>query len=272
MHRFALGASKADCGQYLDRWYWAKLRLLDANIVDKTLDEGEIRAVSAHLCSNYSTIFDKVSEKALLKMIAATPVLELKEDKKELNEFLPSNLMYERDQPSDKCTLILGGKVSVVAGKDNFRSDLTSWNLLAPGALNDELYAPDFSAYVSKGPCRCLQMSRDMFKAAMVATELEKVTQDESGHEHANEAEEAKEEIAPSSTQDFSLESNYAPTARSASTIEVPSTSNVSDVSQSVKLVEHRGKLLSKFLKEHSVHGNLLKESEGEDDEEQEKE
>ena len=243
---------------------WAKLRLLDANIVDKTLDEGEVRAVAAHLCSNYSTIFNKVSEKSLLKMIAATPVLELKEDKKEVNEFLPSNLMYERDQPSDKCTLILGGKVSVVAGKDNFRSDLTSWNLLAPGALSDELYAPDFSAYVSKGPCRCLQMSREMFKAAMVATELEKVAQDES--EHANEAEEAKEEITPSSTQDFAVQRNYAPTVRSASTIEAPSTSNVSDVSQSVKLVEHRGKLLSKFLKEHSVHGNLLNESDDEED------
>uniref|UniRef100_A0A7S3PYU5 CNNM transmembrane domain-containing protein n=1 Tax=Chaetoceros debilis TaxID=122233 RepID=A0A7S3PYU5_9STRA len=152
---------------------WANLRLLDAKIVDQTLSDDELRAVSAHLSSNFASIFDRLSEKQLLRMIAATPVVEIDTAEKEVNEFLPSDLMYEKNSPSDKCTFILGGKVTVIAGNDNFRSDVSSWSLLASGALIDSVYSPDFSAYVSSGPCRCLQFTRDIFDAAAASSVLE---------------------------------------------------------------------------------------------------
>jgi len=111
----------------------------------------------------------------MLRMIAATPVKELDTAEKEVNEFLPADLMYEKNTPSDKCTFILGGKVTVIAGNDNFRSDVSSWSLLASAALRDKDYKTDFSAYVSSGPCRCLQFSRDIFDAALAASELERL-------------------------------------------------------------------------------------------------
>ena len=72
-----------------DGFDWARLRLLDSKIVDETLSDDEVRAVAAHLSSNYSAIFGFLSEKQLRRMIAATPVLEMKEDVKEFNEYLP---------------------------------------------------------------------------------------------------------------------------------------------------------------------------------------
>jgi len=114
-------------------------------------------------------------------MIAATPVVELPlAPTRELGQLVPTatNLLYEKGVVSDVCTLILGGKVTVVAGVDNFRSDVSSWTVLGTGALgggkNGEGYVPDFSAYVSgSGPCRCLRFTRKIFGAAADASVLE---------------------------------------------------------------------------------------------------
>jgi len=160
---------------------WARLRLLDDNIVDQKLSEEEVRAVGAHLRTNYSHAVEALSARQLPRMIAATPVVELPlAPTRELGQLVPTstNLLYEKGVVSDVCTLILGGKVTVVAGVDNFRSDVSSWTVLGAGALgggkNGEGYVPDFSAYVSgSGPCRCLRFSRKIFGAAADASVLE---------------------------------------------------------------------------------------------------
>lgn len=225
---------------------WARLRLLDAKIVDQTLSEDEVRAVSAHLSSNFNGIFGRLSQKQLARMIAATPVKEIDKSVKEVYEFLPSKLMYEKEVPSDICTLILSGKVTVISGKDNFRSDVSSWSLLAPRALTDELYAPDFSAYVSSGPCRCLQFTKDIFHAAVAATDLEVMPKDTSTHSTTLER---IEEVVPSSLLNGSSMHGAADTQ---------STRSVSEIGASQPLiVEHRGKLLEKLLKEQSSHDHL---------------
>lgn len=225
---------------------WARLRLLDAKIVDQTLSEDEVRAVSAHLSSNFNSIFGRLSQKQLARMIAATPVKEIDKSVKEVYEFLPSKLMYEKEVPSDICTLILSGKVTVISGKDNFRSDVSSWSLLAPRALTDELYAPDFSAYVSSGPCRCLQFTKDIFHAAVAATDLEVMPKDTSTHSTTLER---IEEVVPSSLLNGSSMHGAADTQ---------STRSVSEIGASQPLiVEHRGKLLEKLLKEQSSHDHL---------------
>jgi len=234
---------------------WARLRLLDANIVDQTLAEEEVRAITAHLASNYRAMFDRLSEKQLMRMIAATPVIELHKSAKELNEVLPSALLYKKGRSTDLCTFILGGKVSVVAGKDNFRSDVSSWSLLAPGALSDKLYSPDFSAYVSSGPCRCLQFTRDIFQAAVAATKLDAIPQDSLAEEETEE----KVEIAQPSQFIFDSSSSIPRTPEnSLSTMEIPSSSNISDAAkQTESVIEQRGMLLGKLLKDASVHGEL---------------
>jgi hypothetical protein len=154
---------------------WARLRLLDAKIVDETLPEEEVRAVSAHLRMNHGDIVSSVSDRQLRKMVASTQVLEIPQASKEIGEILPSEdqLIYTKGQPNDLCTLILSGRVSVIAGSDNFRSDVSSWTVLGSKALHDNLYRPDFSAYVSGGPCRCLRFTREKYVAAVYATKLE---------------------------------------------------------------------------------------------------
>jgi len=154
---------------------WARLRLLDSKIVDQTLSEEEVRAVAAHLRTNHADAVRSLSEKQLPRMIAATPVTELPEAIKEVGQVLPSNLLYEKNVPCDVCTLILSGKVTVVAGNDNFRSDISAWSVLGTNALEDEKYVPDFSAYVSSGPCRCLRFTRKIFTAAADQSVLEKL-------------------------------------------------------------------------------------------------
>ena len=176
---------------------------------------------------------------------------------KELNEVLPSALLYKKARLTDFCTFILGGKVSVVAGKDNFRSDVSSFNLLAPGALSEKLYAPDFSAYVSSGPCRCLQFTRAIFQAAVAATKLDAIPEDSLAEEETEE----KVEIAQTSHFIFDSASKIPiprSPVKSLSMREISSSSNVSDVTkQTETVIEHRGLLLGKLLAEGSVHGDL---------------
>ncbi len=156
---------------------WSRLRLLDAKIVDETLSEDEVRVVAAHLRQNYSSTVENISDKQLMRMIAATAVTELEEVQKEAGESLPvsTKLLYEKNKDSSVCTLVLQGKVTVLAGNDNFRSDISSWSILGTDALTDMNYSPDFSAYVSSGPCRCLQFQREIFAAACDASALEKL-------------------------------------------------------------------------------------------------
>jgi len=156
---------------------WSRLRLLDAKIVDETLSEDEVRVVAAHLRQNYGSTVENISDKQLMRMIAATAVTELEEVQKDAGESLPvsTKLLYEKNKKSSICTLVLQGKVTVLAGNDNFRSDISSWSILATDALTDVSYSPDFSAYVSSGPCRCLQFQREVFAAACDASKLEKL-------------------------------------------------------------------------------------------------
>jgi len=153
---------------------WASLRLLDAKIVDETLSYDETQAVTAHLLRNYNDVASLLTEHQLEQLIATTPVSVLPTATEELGKLLPDDLLYEKNKPNDTCTLILSGKVKVLAGADNFRTDVSSWSVLASKALVDHAYAPDFSAYVSSGPCRCLRLTRARFWAAVDASTVER--------------------------------------------------------------------------------------------------
>ena len=153
---------------------WARLRLLDARCVDETLADEEVKAVTAHLRTNYADAVELLSEGQLRRLVAQTPVTELQEAKQEVGDDLPKDLLYEKDTPADFCTLILSGKVTVLAGAENFRADVSSWSVLAPNALTDPNFSPDFTAYVSSDPCRVLRFSRHAFTAAVDASAVEK--------------------------------------------------------------------------------------------------
>jgi len=143
-----------------DTFEWARLRLLDTKIVDEMLSPSEIRAVTAHLKTNHGESFKLLTDSALSLLVSSTPVTTLQTATQDLDKQLPNELLYEKNVPSDTFTLILSGKVTIFVGSENFRSDISSWAVLGARALEDKEWAPDYSAFVSDGPCRCLQIHR----------------------------------------------------------------------------------------------------------------
>lgn len=161
-------------GEREDSMRWAKLRMLDSKIVDEHLSVDEARAVTAHLSLNYPHIVSLLTEHQLFRLIAETPVSVLPAATHEVGQVLPNDLLYEKELPADFSTLILAGKVTVVAGADCFKTDVSSWAFLGQNAVLDGNFKSDFSAFVSTGPCRCIFLKRSRFSAAVDASVLER--------------------------------------------------------------------------------------------------
>jgi len=142
---------------------WGRLRLLDAKIVEQYLSEEEAKAVTAHLRINYSSVFSLLSDNQLYRLVSETPVEEL----------CVKDQLYQEGVETDVCTLILGGKVTVLAGVDKFRSDLSSWSVLGGAALLASSYQPDFSASVT-GAGRCLRFTKTCVYAAIDTSAVER--------------------------------------------------------------------------------------------------
>lgn len=155
---------------------WARLRLLDSKITEKHLSESEVNAVTAHLQTNHSDSFKLLTHDQLMGLVARTPLSNFDEAHREVGEKFPQELLYEKDKPSDVCTLILGGKVTILVGSENFRSDISSWSVLGKAALENAAFAPDFTAYVSDGPCKCLRIKRSEYDSAVDASTVERQT------------------------------------------------------------------------------------------------
>ena len=159
----------------MDNFDWGRLRLLDTKIVDESLSPEETKAVTAHLRTNYSSAVEFLSDKQLHRLVAETSITVLPTAVQELGVEMPSDMLYEKGVgPTDVCTLILSGKVTVLVGEDKFRSDLSSWSVLGNTSLSNINYVPDFTAFVSNGPCRCLKFSRKEFQAAVDASAVER--------------------------------------------------------------------------------------------------
>mmetsp|Transcript_5840 Transcript_5840/g.10011 ORF Transcript_5840/g.10011 Transcript_5840/m.10011 type:complete len:901 (-) Transcript_5840:131-2833(-) len=166
----------------------ARLRLLDQRLVDEHLSPDEVRAVAAHLKTNYSRAVELISDKQLKEVLSSVPVTEISPastcataDDGDDNGVPTdsSELIYERGVPAEFCTVVLAGKIMVMSGADKFRSDVSNWGVLASRALTDPSYVPDFSAWVvpnqnSSGGCRCVKLDRQSYFGAVDNTALEK--------------------------------------------------------------------------------------------------
>jgi hypothetical protein len=153
---------------------WAKLRLLGSRIVDEKLSYSETKAVTAHLLANYSRHFSMLTENQVLRMVSDTVVTVYPTATRQLGKDLPDDLIYTKGEPTDLCTLILTGKMTVITGSDEFRTDVGSWTLLGISALKDPQYKSDFHAFVCNGPCRCIHITRETFAKALDASICEK--------------------------------------------------------------------------------------------------
>lgn len=171
----------------------SRLRLLDERLVDEHLSPDEVRAVAAHLKTNYSKAMELISDKQLKAFLASVPVTEICPAKTCVSEdadddecnWVPtdhSELLYERGVAADFCTVVLTGKLTVMSGADKFRSDVSNWGVLGTKALTDPSYVPDFSAWVvptshDSSGCRCIKLDRNSFFHAVDNTAVEKTSQ-----------------------------------------------------------------------------------------------
>ena len=149
---------------------WARLKLLHSDITAEKLSSDEVNAISAHLQMNHSQTFSFLSDNHLRNLIASTHVTEYEPANREIGmDIPPDKLLYQSGVASSKCTIILNGKITLLAGKEQIRSDVSNWSVLASLALSDSNYTPDFTAYPSSN-CRCICISRDDFMMAMDAS------------------------------------------------------------------------------------------------------
>ena len=171
-----------------DVFEWARLRLLDSKLVDEKLSNEETMAIAAHLQRNYYRTVELLTDRQVELLVSGSHVITLPEVIKEIGQPLPRDLMYTKGEETDVCTLVLSGKVTVFVGEEKFRTDLGSWSVLGIGALTNPAYKPDFDAFVSSGPCRCIRIARARFNAAVDASTAERqaenapiVSQEEDG-------------------------------------------------------------------------------------------
>lgn len=160
----------------------------------KTLQLQERKAVVAYFRAHYySDIVSLLSDRTLEWLIATTAVREFNnstttttsstttdntgsEEKKQ-----SSTIIYQEGTPSDICTLILSGSLTVIVGKDDkFQTEMGPWSVLALQALMDKDFTPDFTAFVSSNTTattatRLLCIDRETFQAAIAATAEEEL-------------------------------------------------------------------------------------------------
>lgn len=183
---------------------WARLRLLDSKIVDGRLSRSEVDAVTAHLRMNFSETVRLLTDTQLQRFVSNTPVRQLETATQEIGQDLPEDLLYEKGKQSDICTLILSGKCTILVGSENFRSDLTSWSMIGKTALETASFVPDFSAFVSDGPCRCLQFRHSDFVEAVDASTIERRVTESRESKGLPQKGSVEEEFSKGSTRNLS--------------------------------------------------------------------
>ena len=131
---------------------YSRLRLLDSQLVSESLDPAELAAITAHLRANVAQFAEKtrdLPDAEVRNIINASSVLELARQAPAGAQPLPDDVLYRRGQVSTNCTLVLTGKLAVLAGKDAFRAEAGPWTVLGAEALSmaEGDYIPDFTAY-----------------------------------------------------------------------------------------------------------------------------
>ena len=73
----------------------------------------------------------------------------------------PQDRVYVRGEAAAFATLVLNGKLSVLAGRDGFRAEAGPWSVLGADALvsAEGEFVPDFSAHVATDSVRCVYLS-----------------------------------------------------------------------------------------------------------------
>ena len=150
----------------------ARIRLLNPHVVDEKLTPGEAKAIAAHLRANVPqlrSLFGVSPETEpdfadVERLVIRCPVLTMTRQGG-LHSAAPEDTLYRRGKVTDRCTLVISGKVEVSAGHEGFVSEMGPFSLLAADALLADRYVPDFSAVVASEQIRFLQIARSFLES-----------------------------------------------------------------------------------------------------------
>lgn len=156
----------------------AMLALISGKSLDEKLSSDEIQAVASHIMNNlpeFMTICSQISKGRVadvpsLQEVLSTVVVvsgQRKSTDEMLSRKIPlsEDILFRRNEASNKCILVLSGKLVIYAGKDQFRSELGPWSMIGVDALStaDNGFVPDFSAFISSENIRYLVFTKKDF-------------------------------------------------------------------------------------------------------------
>ena len=162
---------------------FTKLRRLDAEFVDERLSLEEVQAVTAHFMTNVSQLNSPANEGGdetrllnrdeMSALVRRSRVVELRRRTKNAHADVikDEDKIYIRGEAAAFATLVLNGKLSVLAGKDGFRAEAGPWSVLGADALTaaEGQFVPDFSAHVATESVRCIYVHRAEYARAVFA-------------------------------------------------------------------------------------------------------
>jgi len=152
---------------------FTKLRRLDAEFVDERLSPEEVQAVTAHLLTNVKALrrSTTLERDEMAQLVRRSRVVEIKRKSKnphsdKINE---KDQIYVWGEAASYATLVLNGKLSVLAGVDGFRAEAGPWTVLGADALVSEegTFVPDFSAHVATESVRCVHITKAEYERAI---------------------------------------------------------------------------------------------------------
>ena len=161
---------------------FTKLRRLDAEFVDERLSLEEVQAVTAHFMTNVSQLNSPANEDdgsrllnhdEMSALVRRSRVVELRRRTKNAHADVikDEDKIYVRGEAAAFATLVLNGKLSVLAGKDGFRAEAGPWSVLGADALTaaEGSFVPDFSAHVATESVRCIYVHRAEYARVVFA-------------------------------------------------------------------------------------------------------
>jgi hypothetical protein len=145
---------------------YAHLSLINPKLKQARLTKDEENAVLAHLKSNIPQV-QELNDQQLREILKRAQLVDIPRTTEE-GCSLPNieDILYQRQRITNTTTIILSGKVSILAGRDEFRSEAGPWSVLAPDALvePDGTYQPDFTAFVESSHVKCIRISRGLIE------------------------------------------------------------------------------------------------------------
>ena len=153
-----------------DSFDFARLRLLDTTMTH-SMSKSELKAVSVHLSANVEAFKNpKLTGDAMMWMLNNSTVLDIKFEPGTNKD--KSKVLYRREKVDTFFTLILSGKIEILAGRDAVHVEYGAFQCLGETALlvQEGEYKPDFTANVTEN-VRCLRISRAIYAKGLVYAE-----------------------------------------------------------------------------------------------------